>query len=285
MFRRIRNLLAEPGFQAEPIQVSLRAALWAANVATGNSPVFRLSAGGEKVRVPPTMRHTSVGTFLLRDWSEPELRHLDLFIKPGDIFIDVGANIGLFTLKAARIASRVIAVEPGAEAGGQLKANVALNGYTNVTIVPKALSDSAGSAVLHHVPLGDDPQAFSLLSGKDAEEGEQVETTTLDLLVRDLDLPRVDVIKMDVEGAEELVVKGAEEVLSRDHPTVLFEANCPTLLERGGRNDGAWNALSVHGYRFYRLVWRKVNAPRLEPLHAMPDDFGNIIAMHPSHGQ
>ncbi|WP_342641119.1 FkbM family methyltransferase [Rhodoligotrophos ferricapiens] len=227
--------------------------------------------------MPANLRHTSAATFLLRDWIEPELHYLNMFVRPGDVFIDVGANIGLFTLKAAKVASKVISVEPGSEAGSQLKANVALNGYSNVTIVPKALADKAGSATLHHVPLGDDPQAFSLLSGDTAEAGETVETTTLDLLVKDLGLARVDVVKMDVEGAEELVIAGAQETLTRDHPTVIFEANCPTLLERGGRNDGAWNGLAAQGYRFYRLA-----DGRLESLSTMPKEFGNIIARHPS---
>src|SRR3954462_5528777 len=125
MLRRIGKLLSHPAFRAEPFAVMARASTWAGcvapapgpgGVAPGPRPVFTLPPSGERLRVPADMRYTSVATFLLRDWTEPELRELQLFVRAGDIFIDVGANIGLFTLKAASIvgrSGRVIAVEPG----------------------------------------------------------------------------------------------------------------------------------------------------------------------------
>lgn len=279
MIRRIRKLLSQPGFQAEPLRVLGRAGVWAAMVLARRSPVFTLTDGGERVRVPADLRFTSVTTYLLRDWTEPELRRLDLFLGPGDVFVDVGANIGIFALKGGRLVGsngRVIAVEPGSDAGRQLAANIALNGWRHVTIVPKALSSMEGQATLHHIPMGDDPQAFSLIPGDGHEEGEKVETTTLDRLAEQLALPRIDCIKIDVEGAEHLVLEGSRQSLARWHPIVVMEINCPTGAASGAAPDTGWKLLTGMGYRFQRLV-----DGQLKPLSAMPTEFCNIIGSHP----
>lgn len=280
MLRRIRKLLSLPGFRAEPITVLGRAAVWAVNVALKRSPIFPLTAAGEKVQLPADMRYTSVMTFLMRDWTEPEMRQLHRFVGPGDVFVDVGANVGLFTVKAARLtgpAGRVVAVEPGTEAAARLRHNIALNAFGHVQVVQKAIADQVGTATLHHIPTGNDPQAFSLLSDGSDVAAETVETTTLDHLVADCGLPRVDCIKIDVEGAEPLVIAGAAETLQRFHPLVIFEANTTRLDPEGRSTSRTWAALADHGYRFNRLV-----GDRIEPLAAPPAAFCNIIAAHPA---
>jgi len=281
-FRRLRRLLAHPGFRAEPVAVLARAAVWLGCVALKQSPRFSLTAGGEQMRVPPDLRYTSVTSFVLRDWSEPELRELQQFVRPGTVFIDAGANIGLYTLKAARLAGPegiVVAVEPGTVAADRLAANVALNRFGKVHLVRKALSDRNGTAVLHHVSAGGDLQAFSLLGDSATREGEEVATVTLDALVEELKLPRIDVIKMDVEGAEPMVVEGARRSLERWHPTILFEVNSAILHRRGERTDACWDRLEALGYRFWRL-----QQGRLVPIAQVPADFCNVIAMHEAAG-
>lgn len=257
-----------------------RAGYWLGCVVTGHAPVFALTAAGERLRVPPDLRYTSVATFLLRDWSEPELRQLDRFVGPGEVFVDVGANIGLYTLKAARLVGptgRVIAVEPGAVAGDQLLANVALNGFDQVRLVRGALSDRSGEGVLRHVPLGNDPQAYSLLPDPAAPDGERVRTLTLDELCAECGLDRLDCLKIDVEGGEEQVIAGGLSAIERHRPTLIMEVNCP-ILERVDRaRDGAWQLLAARGYQFSLLT-----AAGLTPLSAFPDSFGNVIAYHPA---
>ncbi|KZD07958.1 FkbM family methyltransferase [Oceanibaculum pacificum] len=284
MFRRLKRLIGHPGFRAEPFAMTWRSAAWALHVARGASPVFPLTAaGGEKMRVPSDLRYTSVSCYVLRDWCEPELRHLDRLVRPGSVFIDIGANIGLFTLKAARLTGprgTVIAVEPGTEAADRLTANVGLNDYAQVRIVREALSDSNGEAVLHHVPLGNDPQAYSLIGSAMATEGETVKTETLDSLVERLGLTAVDCIKMDVEGAEPMVIAGAAGTLERFHPMVIFEINT-TLVKTGtegaGPNDAAWRALQAHGYGF-----RRFRDGRLVEVAEVGSEFGNLVAVHPN---
>lgn len=281
MLRRLRKLLTHPAFKAEPFAVLARTAIWAMCVLTRRSPVFSLTSGGERLRVPADSRFTSVSSFILRDWTEPELRELAQFVRPGTVFIDVGANVGLYTLKAARLAGpdgTIVAVEPGRAAADLLECNLALNRFANVRIVRAALADKVGTAALYHVPLGDDPQAFSLFCDGAAVEAETVATTTLDALVAELNLPGVDCVKIDVEGAEPLVLVGAQRTLARWHPVVIFEINSWPSLRAGAAPDAAWRQLAGLGYRFCRLQDGAMTA-----VDQMPDDFGNIIALHPAH--
>ncbi|MGR7995866.1 MULTISPECIES: FkbM family methyltransferase [unclassified Xanthobacter] len=277
MLKRIKKLLNEPAFQEAPITVLGRVASLAMLVGLGRKPLFHL-VPGVKMEAPANLRYTTVSTYLLRDEVEPELKYIDKFVHTGDIFVDVGANIGLFTLKMAPRAGRIVAVEPGKEAGDLLVQNVGLNGFKNVTLVRKGLADAAGRASLFHNPVGDDPQAFSLVNDGAATEAEEVEITTLDQLVADLSLPRVDVIKIDVEGAEQRVLAGGMATISTHHPLIIFEMNCPALLSSGGDPAAPWNTLAELGYTFARLQWDGT----LQPLPTRPTDFCNIVARHPS---
>ncbi|MGV3577927.1 FkbM family methyltransferase [Brevundimonas sp.] len=281
LIRRLRKLTAQPAFKAEPLNVLTRAAWLTAAGAVGGAPAFHLTRDGrERMRAPAGLRYTTITSFLLRDWVEPELRELQRLLSPGDVFIDVGANVGLYALKAARLVGptgRVLALEPGAEAYGHLTSNLALNAYGWAEALKVAASNAAGEAVLHHVPLGNDPQAFSLIANARAEDGETVETVTLDGLIDRCGLTRVDLIKIDVEGAEPLVVAGAREMLARFRPAVIFE--CNAHLNAGGDTDAAatetWAMLARAGYGFHRLrdgVFTALTSP--------PSDFCNVIAVH-----
>lgn len=125
--------------------------------------------------------------------------------RPGDIVVDAGANIGVFTLlAAARVDSRglVVAVEPEPGNFEALRRNVEANGLRNVALVRKALLDEAGSIV--HM---EDEGVMSRISDK----GSPVETTTLDELALEYGSPRI--LKMDIEGSEGRALRGAREAL------------------------------------------------------------------------
>src|SRR6185312_8497302 len=113
-----------------------------------------------------------------------ELRFIQERLRPGDVFVDIGANGGIYTVIAAKkvgASGRVLAFEPGPRNLELLKRNLALNGLTNVTIVPKAVSNTAGAAAL---AISRDGAMNSLAktshAGQRIEKWETVETTTLD---------------------------------------------------------------------------------------------------------
>jgi FkbM family methyltransferase len=155
-----------------------------------------------------------------------ELQFLHRFIKPGDFFVDVGANIGLFTVAAGCLVGRegsVLAFEPGRLARSRLEENVHLNRLRSVTISPLALSNASGQAQLF-VP-GNGKHALGSLgrpiSGSVAA-AEAVETKTLDEVLEALTPARVvTMVKLDVEGWETRVLEGASSLLGRSDAPLL----------------------------------------------------------------
>jgi FkbM family methyltransferase len=230
--------------------------------------------------VEPNMLYTSISAFVWRDWVEAELRHLDHFLGTGDVFVDIGANIGLFTLKAAKLvgpSGRVLAVEPGRETAVRLTKNLALNRYHHIEHLPVALSDREGVALLHHVMLGGDSQGFSLLDyGEGKVATEEVQCRPLDGVVAQFGLTRLDCIKIDVEGAEPLVLKGGAETLSKLRPIIIFEVNTVAVRDDDTARTAAWDVLAGFGYRFYRMV-----EGTLRRQAELSRDFGNVVAIHP----
>lgn len=161
------------------------------------------------------------------------------------VILDVGANIGYFTLLAARSvgeAGRVVAIEPDARNADLLGGSVARNGYPNVDIERVAIGKAPGEALIFHDRRN--RGGTSLFASNVAEPlgSELVRVTTLDALVAEKGLERVDLIKIDVQGAECLVLEGAGATLDRWHPSVLFEY-WPKGLRGSGRGEGQVLAL------------------------------------------
>jgi FkbM family methyltransferase len=109
--------------------------------------------------------------------------------------VDVGANIGLFTLWMYKYASKIYAVEPSEMHCETLKTMLAYNKMDKVEIVQKAVSDHDGEQTFYHT---DNTTSFSLTPGPG--EKETVKTTTLGTLLKDI--PHIDILKIDIEGAE-----------------------------------------------------------------------------------
>jgi FkbM family methyltransferase len=127
-------------------------------------------------------------------------------LKPGDIFVDVGANIGWISLNAARQvgpAGRVIAIEPIAELRRRMAFNAASNGFDNITIVGSAVGDETGETRFHVNPS---QQGMSSIAAQDGYQTIRVPVTTLAEIVRKAGISRIDAIKMDAEGHEDRII-------------------------------------------------------------------------------
>jgi len=137
-------------------------------------------------------------------------------IRDGDVVIDIGAHVGIFTIKAARKAKNgvVVAVEPYLPNYKLLVYNINHNKIKNVIRVNSALSDSTGSTQLY---ISTESVSHTIHKRRKkyigTEKYTQVVTQTLDELLDKLELPKVNFIKMNVEGAELSILKGAEKTL------------------------------------------------------------------------
>lgn len=151
---------------------------------------------------------------------------IERYLSPGDTFVDAGANIGFFTVVGANIVGpqgKVIAVEMIDETAAILRTHVAINGLANVTVVEQALSQRAGEEIVAHLPVDHVGQATLLaetLHGARTREI-RVTTTTLDMITQGLE--RIDLMKIDLEGAEAMALEGAQDMLQRTR-RVIFEA-------------------------------------------------------------
>jgi FkbM family methyltransferase len=186
------------------------------------------------------------GSFYLLNWSLGDwgdekqlLRLVETVVKPGGVLYDVGANVGLVSAHFARDSfalSRVVAFEPNPAALKSLASLFA--GHARVTVVPCGLGDADATATLN-APIGASIQG-SLVYPYEGGHKVQVQIRQGDAVVRELNLPPPDVIKIDAEGYEPKVLAGLAETIARHQPIIFFEHIC--LM------DGALAALAPDGY-------------------------------------
>jgi FkbM family methyltransferase len=221
----------------------------------GRPAVYRLR-GGRRFVVHPGDR-LSMGIADNRRYEWLESRVLEQVLRPGDIAIDVGANIGYYTaLFSACVGSegKVFAFEPGPGTYSKLKDTIALLGLANVDARCAALSERSGIQAFVASTSGHDAQQS--LADWEGFSGDKavthVEAVTLDGILADA-LPAsraVAVFKCDVEGAETKVLAGANALLSGPNPPVLMiEANRKALAAHGTELDSLLRLLL--GYRLY----------------------------------
>jgi FkbM family methyltransferase len=179
------------------------------------------------------------------DWNE--MHAWKRALGPGSLFVDVGANVGLYTIWCIEAGAEVIALEPSRIARERLSSNLELNGYS-AEIVPAAVGEAEGT--LRLTTQLDNQNHLVLSSDSQDVETEEVPVLTLDGLVGDR---TVDGLKVDVEGAELLVMKGAQRLLSeRRIKLIQLEWNESSLdLLKQDRTPIA-ELLSSHGYALFR---------------------------------
>jgi FkbM family methyltransferase len=188
------------------------------------------------------------------DWNE--MLAWKRVLGPGSVFVDVGANVGLYTIWCLEAGAEVIALEPSRIARERLLSNLTLNGY-RAEVVAAAAGETEGTLRL---TSGLDNQNHLLLSGNsDGLESEEVPVLTLDQLVGDR---TIDGLKVDVEGAELLVMKGARRLLSeRRIKLIQLEWNESSLALLEQDRTPIAELLSSHGYALFRPDERGRLAP------------------------
>jgi FkbM family methyltransferase len=214
-----------------------------------------------KIRVHANPRDVvSERIYVDRYFEAPECRFVNAWLQPGMTVVDVGANIGQYTLIAARRVGptgHVHSFEPNPRMYAELLANVALNGLdARCTLNPTAVTDRAGTATLSLHSPGKDVFSSIAPHRRAAILGHQtVRTVTLadyvDALPGD---QRIDFIKMDIEGAELSALRGAERLLTGRHaPTLLIEVSDTNSSAFQYRAQECLDLLESHGYQFHEV--------------------------------
>lgn len=169
-------------------------------------------------------------------YDRPNFNALISLVKEGDICFDIGANIGIYSSVLSRAvgsAGHVHSFEPVRHIRRKLYANLAMNGAKNVTVNHFALGAEAGELPMFQVKEGEFRGGTSTFvrnnnvekMGEQAFEKEIVKIAALDSYVEEMGIDRVDFMKIDVEGFELNVLKGAVKTLGKFRPPILFEHN------------------------------------------------------------
>lgn len=205
---------------------------------------------------------------LYGEFSEGEVELFKQVVHPGNFVLDVGANIGAHTVVFARRvgpAGRVYAFEPQRIAFYDLCANMALNNITNVWCRSEAVGAEPGEVFVPQLDY-ERPNNFGGLGLGGYRQGEKVPVITID----SLDLPKCNVIKVDVEGMEEAVLRGALNTLTKFKPILYVEND---------RDDRAGQLIQFLDSLGYKMYWH--TPPLFSPKNFLNNPvnvFGNIVS-------
>lgn len=216
--------------------------------------------------------------FAFREEYETELGWFAEQLGPGSVVVDVGANHGIYTLLAANRVGKdgmVLAIEPTPETMRYLSESVRLSEASNVRLVEAALGDHEGEVELF---VGPNSGWNSFAAAEPNAVPVKVALRRLDAIVSEAGAHRVDLIKIDAEGAEELVLRGAVRVLTQFRPKVMFEFNPLATSRMGMRAQGPWEVLAGCGYSFFEV---NEKSQRLESVPQCPSqgDYRNLVAI------
>jgi FkbM family methyltransferase len=268
-------LVAHPAFRKHRIAVLGRVLFWRLHCSLKWPATIHMAERKLSMSLPPEWRGPAKFFYTFRDDCEPDLELLEKFLGSGKTMIDIGANYGIFSLTAARLVGeqgRVLAVEPTRATFGILEKNLALNHASNVKAMRIALGEKRGQLRLYHDV---DSSRNSLAPANPSQDYEEVEVRTLDSVVKESEILRIDFIKIDVEGADELVCRGGSETFQRFRPPVLFENNRHAASQMGLKDGGTPAFLASLGYQFHQYrdgkIVKWVNGE-------LPE--GNILALH-----
>jgi FkbM family methyltransferase len=198
--------------------------------------------------------------------------HLFRLLPRNSIVFDVGANFGYYALTLAHAAgARVFAFEPSPRTFTRLRTHIAINGLeSSITAVAAGLSDTQRSGFLDSVAGN---------SGADflSDHGDEIELDTLDHYCEVHNISRMDFIKIDVEGHEAHVLRGAQRMLEACRPAVMIEFNVAALRRSNSSPEELEALLRSSGYELFRPVRKK-----LVPLHEAPGAYQviNVFALH-----
>jgi FkbM family methyltransferase len=277
-----QNVFRTSAFRANPVLTLWRLATWLAfHVLPKRPAVIKLAVGETSFRlrlVPILRHHGSSGIYVQRREYEPLLKYCDCLVTNGAVVMDCGANQGIYACAFGALVGplgRVYAFEPQAYAVDALHRNVRLNGFAQVSVEQAAISNANGTAILD---VSSGPVCASILKNAGRKKTISVPTLSLTSFAERVDLRQLDLIKMDIEGAEYDALVGAKPIIARFKPTIVLEAAPKDVsLPVEKRWDAIVELLTGYGYAMHRFN----DEGRLERTDQL-SDFDPTVVFLPS---
>ncbi len=200
-----------------------------------------------------------------------ESRVLKSILTPGDVFVDIGAHVGYFSILASSLIGEkgeVFAFEPAPSMQKSFLRNLDLNKLANVHLFPYAVSNKFGEAVFWFNRTETGTSSLRSVKSNETEEV-KVKTVILDQCLEPDVKDRVKLVKIDIEGAELLALKGMRDLLTRENgPDVMCEVTDGFLRDLGGSEETLLMFMKGYGYRAF---W--IETSGLKPIRRSPGVF------------
>lgn len=227
---------------------------------------------------PRDRRNIPVEILNFGDHEAEEMAVISHLVGDGGVVFDVGANIGWFALYCQAMARNVVvyAFEPLPTTCGYLRRNVELNGAVGISCYNTGFSDEAGTVSFYLYPEGPGNASLADVSGRDSVEEVRCDVVRLDGFMAGRDTG-MDLLKVDVEGAELLVFKGGVKTLERLRPVIMVEMLRKWAKPFGYHPNETIALLTGLGYACYAM-----QGGSLQPFASMDDDTveTNFIFLH-----
>ncbi|WP_424099159.1 FkbM family methyltransferase [Moorena producens] len=208
--------------------------------------------------IAPSLREP-IAFHLLIDgvYEKPSIDIVLKHLSPDGVFLDVGANIGVFSITAARLlqnSGKVIAIEASPQIFSYLKKNINYNQLSNIQAVQIAITDLDNAVVDFYEPPSDH-FGMGSIARQFHRDPIHIKTKTVDTLLAEKSINSVSVMKVDVEGYEAAVFRGSQSLLHSSHPPIILFEFCDWAEARvpEAKVGDAQRVLTEAGYQIWRL--------------------------------
>lgn len=216
---------------------------------------------------------------IFNGFEQQEINYLTSVLKKGDIFIDIGSNIGLFSLLASEIVGdtgMILSYEPSPSTFLRLKENIEINHFKNIEARNLGVSNQSGELMLHISQNGHDAwNSFAPSEDNKLEKVVMVPVTTLDKELENINKSQIKAVKIDVEGWEKYVLLGGKRFFKEYQPIVMVEFTEQNTFNAGYSIHEIYDLLELWGYQWFCFIDGEL-IPERKRIHY---PYNNLVAI------
>lgn len=214
-------------------------------------------------------------------FEQDELHFVSEILTKGDVFIDIGSNVGLFSLIASRCVGnegKIIAIEPAPITYDRLLENIVINGITNIDSRNIGLSDEPGELNFYISDNGYDAwNSFAPSKDNKLQKQIKVQVSTINHELEKVEKHKIKLVKIDVEGWEKFVIKGGESFFKIYSPIVMVEFTDENTYNAGYSAHEIYEIMVQYGYEWYIFKGGKL----IKESKRLFYPYNNLIAIKP----